>query len=321
MDLTISIVNYNNRDFLINCLQSLYENKGKIRFDVFVVDNNSSDDSVKILTEKFPQVKLICNKSNVGFAKANNQVIKQSNARYILLLNPDTKVFDNTLKILVDFMDSNPGAGVLGCKIINPDGSLQLSTFGYPSIIKEFFNITGLDNIFPPNSFFRKFTGKYLSNMFQSTLSRYWNHNEIREVDSVLGACLLIRKEAINDAGLMDENFFMYNEEREWCYRIKKLGWKIYFNPNTNIIHYGNRTSADDLSKDLFVEYYRGIFYFFQKHYSKLELLILKWIFIIGCYGRIKFEKVKEKIQPTNKEKIKDNIFKYSKVKRIALLS
>jgi hypothetical protein len=323
MDLTVSIVNYNTKEFLLNCLQSLYEGTDEISFEVFIIDNNSIDDTIEMTKEKFPQIKLICNSTNVGFSKANNQAIQQGSGRYILLLNPDTKVLKGTLEKMVVFLDGNPQVGVLGCKILNPDGSLQISTFGFPSLIKEFFNITSLGNLVPPNAFFRKLLGKHLSKIFKNTLTRYWDHDQSRDVDYVMGACFMIRRNAIDQVGLLDENFFMYVEDAEWCFRFKKSGWQIRYEPNMSVIHYANRTcSADlDLNSKLFIEYYKGILYFFQKHHQKIKQFILRGMLVGICSLRIMIERFKEILLTGENEKIKDNLIKYTAVRRLAIIS
>ncbi len=269
VDLSVSIVNYNTKEFLRKCLKSIYENTYKISFEVFVVDNNSKDGSTKMVKKEFPQVNLIENEINVGFAKANNQTIRKNSGKYILFLNSDTVVLPDSLNIMTSFMDNHPRAGALGCKLLNSDMILQPSCREFPSFITLLFESTFLDQLFPSN----KVIGRY-------QLGR-WNHNEIREVDQPMGACLMVRRKTVDEVGLLDEEFFMFFEEVDWCYRIKKRGWKIYFLPKAKVIHYGGQSirKANFSWRRCFL---KSKYRFFRKRYSKVPPLVLKTI-LIGC--------------------------------------
>ncbi len=268
-DVSIIIVNWNTKDFLRDCLKSIYENTKNLDYEIFVVDNASGDGSAKMVEEEFPKVKSIKNKENVGFAKANNQVIKESKGKYILLLNPDTIVSTHAIKKMVEFMEDHPDVGVLGPKLLNPDSTLQPSCRSFPTLLTAFFEETLLNRLFPKN----RIIGKYKMG--------YWKHSDIREVDQPMGSALMVRREAVDEVGLLDEQFYMYYEEVDWCYRIKKRGWKICFIPQAQIIHHGGAATNKNKSKSL-VETYRSMYKFFRKHYGRLSIVLLKSLVMIG---------------------------------------
>jgi len=226
LDLSISIVNWNTKDILRNCLMSIYESTHRIRYEIFVVDNASSDGSPKMVEKEFPQVKLIRNKENLGFAKANNQVIRLSNGRYILLLNSDTIVLNGALDKMVEFMNDHPDAGAAGCKLLGSDGSLQKSINKFPSLFCQCWG----KSLFP--AFFPKIKFSYV-------IDEPHFYSRIQEVDWVTGAFLILSRSAIKQIGLLDENFFMYAEDTDLCWRIKKEGWKVYFYPRVKVVHLG----------------------------------------------------------------------------------
>jgi len=269
LDLSILIVNYNVKHYLRQCLKSIYTNTKKLSFEITVVDNNSADGSVDVLKREFPEVKLIENCQNLGFAKATNQGLKENNGRYILLLNPDTVVLPKALEKMVEFMEENPRAGALGCKLLNPDGSLQRSCRSFPTLTTAFFENTGLEKLFPKN----KFIGRHRMG--------YWGHNDIREVDQPTGAALMVRREIISQVGLMDEQFYMYYDDVDWCYRIKRRGWKIYFIPLARIIHYGSQSARPNMPK-MRIQGYKSRHRFFRKNYGILSEQIVKQLDLLG---------------------------------------
>lgn len=250
MTLSIIIVNFNTRDLLSNCLRSIFSQKG-VSFDVWVVDNASRDGSVIMVENEFPKVKLIKNKENLGFAKANNLALQKSGGRFLFLLNSDTILKGQTLIKIIDFLGKNPQIGILGMKVLNPDGSLQ------PSVGK-FYNLV--------NAFLMLFGGERLGLLRSSPL-------KIEEVDWVAGAALIVKREVLEKAGLLDENLFMYMEEVEWCFRVKKAGFRIFFYPEAEIVHY---TRASGSKSEAIWGIYKGLTYFYQKHKPRWQLIILK---------------------------------------------
>jgi len=272
--LSIIIVNYNVKEFLRNCINSICASLTTKGYEIIVIDNNSSDNSVEMLKNEFPQVKLIENKENRGFAAANNQGISISKGRYILLLNPDTIVLPNALDTMMAFLDSHPKVGALGCRILNPDGTLQSSCRNFPSLLMIFFENIALYKLFSKSRVISKY---YL---------RYWDHNKNRAVDWVLGACLMVRREVIDMVGLLDENFFMYGEDADWCKRINKQGWEVFFIPEAQIIHYGSQSSKLQQVQNL-IELHKSRQLFFKKHYGRITASLGRIIYGLGVFLRL----------------------------------
>jgi GT2 family glycosyltransferase len=263
------------KEFLKKCLESVYKFAQGVEFEVFVVDNNSSDGSQDMVRAEFPQVRLIANNENYGFSKANNQALKLCGGRYILLLNPDTELIDNSPKAMAEFMDNQPGIDAIGCKLIYPEGDVQHSCRHFPSLFTDLMENLYLDALFQKSPFFNYYR------------MGDWAHNEFRQVDQPYGACLLFRQEVMKKIGLMDERFFMYYDEVDLCYRIKKSGGKIYFVPGIQVIHYANR-SSNQISVTCEHYKYRSKFLFFDKHYGRWSIFILTLSLILrsilaGC--------------------------------------
>jgi len=268
-DLSIIIVNYNVKHRLRECLLSIYRSTKGTSFEIIVVDNNSTDGSVDMVKSEFPAVKLIENSQNLGFARAANQGLKENKGRYILLLNPDTIVLPNALDKMVEFMEANSEAGALGCKLLNPDGSLQPSCRSFPTLITVLFENTGLEKLFLRN----RIIGRHRIG--------HWDYNDIREVDQPMGSALMVRRETATQVGLMDEQFYMYYEDVDWCFRIKKGGWKIYFLPSAQIIHYGGQSASPNMAK-MRIQGYKSRHRFFRKHYGILPEWIVKQMDFFG---------------------------------------
>jgi GT2 family glycosyltransferase len=231
MDVSIIIVAWNVKDLLRDCLKSVFEQTHGIEFEVIYVDNASQDGSVEMAAKEFPSVKIMQNSENRGFIKANNQAIEVAKGRYVLLLNSDTVVLDNAIAKTVKFADAHPDAAVVGCKILNPDKTLQRTCFMYPSALNMLLAATYLYKIFPKSRFFGR------------ERMSWWDYDEVREVETVCGCYSLVRAKAIEQIGLMDERYFVYGDDPDWCYRFKKAGWKIMFTPEPRIIHYGGQTT------------------------------------------------------------------------------
>jgi len=255
-DLSIIIVNYNVKEFLLNLLDSIRKASKEISTEVIVVDNASDDGSYEVLREKYPDVKLIVNKENVGFGKANNQALQIANGKYILLLNPDTIVREDTFTKMIEFFQSHPEAGIAGCKVLNPDGTLQLACRrGFPGPWTSFTKVMGLSTLFPKSKLFARYNLTYL------------NENQTYEVDAVSGAFLMMSKKAYETIGGFDPQFFMYGEDLDLCYRAQKSGFKVYYVHSTEIIHYkgeSTRRSSIDETK----VFYDAMHLFVRKHFS-----------------------------------------------------
>ncbi|MBN1543297.1 glycosyltransferase [candidate division KSB1 bacterium] len=264
--LSIVVVSYNVRVFLDQALVSIQKALAGIESELFVVDNASTDGSPEWVSKKFPEIKLIRNRTNVGFARANNQAIKKSRGRFICLINPDTLVQEDTFSVLLDFLQADPQVGAVGCKILNPDGSLQLACRrSYPTPWVAFSKISGLAALFPRSRLFGRYNLTYL------------DPDRIERVDAISGSFMLVRSQTIKEVGLLDESFFMYGEDLDWCYRIQQGGWLIYYVPTTQIIHFKGESSK----KSPFAQrrlFYEAMRLFVVKHFSRGQALVPSWL-------------------------------------------
>ena len=257
IDLSVIIVNWNTRDLLVRCLNSITQVTQRMKAEIFVVDNRSSDESGRTVKERFSQVILIENETNLGFAGANNQALRRSKGNYLLLLNPDTQVKEEPIQKLISMMDAHPDVGITGVQLLNSDGSKQNSIANFPSLATELLNKSLLRWLSPG-----KFPGKEK------------DYPEPIEVDSVIGACMMVRREALDQVGLLDEDYFLFLEETDWCYRMKRAGWKIYHVPDAEVYHFQGK-SAEKEKKRARVEYFRSRYHFFKKNKGNLQWFIL----------------------------------------------
>lgn len=253
--MSVIIVSWNTKDILRNCLRSIYEQDYDISLEVSVIDNASIDGSAEMVRKDFPQVSLIENSENRGFAAANNQGIAIAKGRYVLLLNPDTIILDNAIEKTLSFADADPESAVVGCRALNPDRTLQPTCFMFPSILNMLLSSTYLYKLFPKSRFFGR------------ERMTWWDRNDIREVDVVTGCFMLVRREAIEQIGLLDERFFIYGEETDWCYRFKQAGCKVMFTPCAEIIHLGGQ-STQKKATAMIVQLRKSILQFMKKHHG-----------------------------------------------------
>lgn len=282
-DLGIVIVNYNTRDLLRDCLASIYASWGDWSYKVYVVDNASVDGSAEMVRQEFPQAGLIVNDQNKGYAYANNLGLKAlgwgndeeaepQQARtptYALLLNPDTILPPRALSTMLEFISSHSEAGVVGPRLVLANGELDKACRrSFPSPAVSFYRMVGLSTLFPRHRRFGAYNVTYI------------DENQEAEVDSVVGAFMMLRSQAIADVGLLDEIFFMYGEDLDWCYRIKEAGWKVLYNPNCTVLHY-KRASSRHSRKALY-EFYRAMLLFYEKHYARTTPFWLHW-FVVGA--------------------------------------
>jgi O-antigen biosynthesis protein len=274
MKLSIVIVNYNVKYFLEQCLHAVAKAAENIDSEVFVVDNNSVDGSVNMVKEKFPDVKVIENHENIGFSKANNQAIKISQGDYVLLLNPDTVVEDDTFEKIIAFMDSHPDAGGLGVKMVDGNGTfLPESKRGLPKPSVAFYKIFGLAKLFPKSKTFGQYHLSYL------------DENQTSEVEILSGAFMLLRKSVLNKIGLLDETYFMYGEDIDLSYRIVKAGYKNYYFPETRIIHYkGESTKKSSINYVLV--FYNAMVIFANTHFSQKNARLFSFLINVAIYFR-----------------------------------
>lgn len=281
MDLSIVIVNYNTCRLTIDCLRSVYASKTEYTYEVIVVDNHSRDNSVETIRREFPQVTLIENEQNTGFSHANNQAIQISSGRYVLLLNSDTVIQQDTLDIMLSFMDSRPDVGASGCKVILPDGSLDKACKrGFPTPSASFYYAFGLSKRFPDNPKF---------NQYQLT---YLDPDEEYPIDCLVGAFMMVRRQTIEQVGLLDEDYFMYAEDTDWCYRIKQAGWVNYYYPRTTIVHYKGG-SAPRRPLKIIYEFHRSMILFYRKHYRKNYNIFVSATIYVGVAVQFAFALMK----------------------------
>ena len=274
-DVSIIIVGLNVRDVLQECLTSIHKETKGIDFEIIYIDNASNDESVEMVRKNFPETVIIQNEQNNGFVKSNNQGIEISKGRYILLLNSDTVILDNAIAKTINFADSHPEAAVVGCKVLNPDKTPQSTMCcKFPSVLNLILSGMFLDRLFPKNKFFGR------------EGMEWWGKNSISEVDVVSGCYMLVRKEAIDKIGGMDERYFIYSEEVDWCYRFKKSGWKILFTPEPEIIHYGGQTTKQTVEK-FKLQYYGSKLIFMRLHKSTLEFLFTRFLIALFLFLRI----------------------------------
>ncbi len=277
MLLSIVIVSWNTEDLLRACLKSIYAQTREVSFEVFVVDNNSPDDSAKMVAEEFPEVHLIANRDNRGFAPANNQALERATGKYMMLLNPDTLIVDGAIDKLVKYAEAHQDEplGVLTCKLLNGDGSLQKSVNKFYSFWRSFIE----------NRFVASLAKKL--NLKGDWFMSYWDHNSLREIDWAFGAVMLFSKKMMDEIGMLDDRFFIYAEEVDFYMRAKKAGYKSYFLPEIEIIHYGESSSRQRRSA-MFIQNYKSFYLFLRKHYGKLSYYMYRTracIYLMLWYG------------------------------------
>lgn len=255
--LSIIIVNYNSIDYLTQSLASIFSSLVDFDYEIIVVDNNSNDGSAQFIKEHFPNVFLIPLNENLGFGRANNLAFTFAKGKYILLLNPDTILQENTLQTIYDYMEQNPNVGICGCKILNPDGTLQLACRrGFPTPWVAFTKLFGLQGLFPKSKIFGRYN------------QTFRNPNESYFVDAISGSFMFVRKEVVQQINGFDEDFFMYGEDLDFCYRATLLGWNITYVHTTSIIHHKGRSTRrsqiDEVEK-----FYEAMQIFAKKHFGK----------------------------------------------------
>jgi len=263
VDLSIIIVNYNVKEFIQNLLESIKSASLNLKTEIIVVDNASDDGSIELIKQKYPYVHLIENHRNEGFSKANNLGLKIAKGKYLLLLNPDTIVKEDTFEKMISFFEATPEAGMAGCKLLNTDGTLQLACRrGFPGPWASFTKVTGLSTLFPKSPLFARYNLTYL------------DENKTYAVDAISGAFMMIRREVYEKIGGLDETFFMYGEDLDLCYRVNKAGYKVYYVHSTEIIHYkGESTKRSNLNE--VKVFYEAMHIFVKKYYSGSFFLLL----------------------------------------------
>lgn len=283
--LAIIIVNYKTKDLLRDCLRSIYDSEGNFKLSVCVVDNASGDDSVMMVQKEFPQVTVIEQAVNQGYAFANNLGLRhvgfqdepgseaEKVPEFALLLNPDTLLPPHALADMITFMEARPNCGAAGAKLVRADGSLDKACRrSFPTPEVSFWRLTGLSFLFPQHPRFGRYNLTYI------------DENETIEVDSVVGAFMMMRGAALQEAGLLDEDFFMYGEDLDLAYRIKACGWKIWYNAKVTVLHYKGASSKQRSSQSI-INFYDAMRIFHQKHYADSLASPLNWLINGGIWG------------------------------------
>ncbi len=286
----VIIVTYNSVRDIERCLSSVLAYNNRYRYRITIVDNASSDGTPELIITRYPGISLFSSKTNLGFARRNNQAIGQTQGKYVIFLNPDTEVKKGALDALIEFLDGNPDVGAVGPKLLNPDGSIQLTGNTFPSLRNLLIETLFLDRLFPRS----RFLGEH-------KLS-WWGRKAPAPVDWVMGACLALPRDVGDQVGWFDENFFMYFEETDLCRRIRDAGHQVYYIPTAEVIHYGgNGIKAYSGLKVIF--WHQSLFYYFKKYhlerlfYLRLVILIRSflrsslWLLLIFRFGRFAFEK------------------------------
>lgn len=284
VDVSIIIVNYNTRQLTLDCLESVYASRTAYHYEIIVIDNASHDGSVEAIRTAYPEVLMIANGDNTGFAVANNQGMKVARGRYILLLNSDTVVQPDTLEVMIGFMDRRPEMGASGCKVILPDGSLDKACKrGFPTPSASFYYAFGLSRLFPDRPKFNQYQLGHLS------------PDDEYPIDCLVGAFMLVRREVVEQVGGLDETFFMYGEDVDWCYRIKEAGWGIYYYPRTYIVHYKGASARRKPMKIVY-EFHRAMWVFHRKHYAKRYSLFTNTVVWLGISLKFSMSLIRNKL-------------------------
>jgi GT2 family glycosyltransferase len=273
LDLSIITVGTNEKHWLKPCLESVYSQTRGVTFEVIVVDNASKDGTSEMLASEFPQVKIVRNDHNLGFAAANNKAIRLSAGKMVLLLNPDTVVLDGAIQKTITFMKNHPKAGLVGCKLKYPDGRFQPTAYAFPTLWNMFVEAIFLYKLFPKTKIFG---GYHLT---------YLDYNKDVQVDWLIGAYFLIQREVIERVGILDEQFFMYTEDTDFCYRIKKAGYEVWFTSGAEITHFYGGISG--ITRRVVIWTHRSQILFYQKHYGTPQRQLLYLIKLLNLLLRV----------------------------------
>jgi len=291
-DVSVIIVSWNAKKHLIDCLNSLAENQDGYPQEIIVVDNASSDGSPEIVKKEYPHVKLIRNEENLGFAKANNIGIEAGSGKYVALVNSDIVVLRDCIKKMIEFMDRNPSVGMAGPRILNPDRTLQVSCRHFPSVWNNLCQVLGLNKVFPKAVF------------FSEPLMKYWALDVERKVDVLSGCFWMLRRAALDEVGLLDEDFFIYGEDIDWCKRFHQAGWDVMFYPGAEAIHFG-WASSNNAPIRFYIEMQKADLQYWEKHHSKAAQMIYWMIILLRQLVRIPVYAVRYVVYVKKRETIR----------------
>ena len=277
MDVSICIVSWNTKDLLYDCIKSIKKKTNGINYEIIVVDNASKDGSLEVVRQKFPECKLIASNKNLGFARGNNIAIKEAFGKYILYLNPDTTLVTSAINGMNNFLENNTTYGAVSCKLTDKSGNIQYTcAAAFPTPFNTLCSLLFLDRIFPK------------SKLFTSRELNYWNHEDSRNVECLSGACIMVRKEIVDELGGFDENIFMYSEDLDLCYRILKRGWQIFYLASEVIIHHEGASTKAKKNKNFAPLMQKASnYYFFHKNFGRMKAVQFRAAVCFGSLFRI----------------------------------
>ena len=286
MKLSIVIVNWNTGPLLHQCIRSIYQNPPGDSYEILVVDNASHDGSTDFIPNQYPEIILLSNSENLGFARGNNVALEQCTGEYILLLNPDTEVFPEAIDILIDFLDAHPKAGGASSRLLNPDGSLQASCYPFPTLSRELWRLLHLDRVL----------------VYGIYDQEKWDLNQTYTVDVTKGAAFMVRKQILDQIGFFDPEYFMYTEEVDLCLRIRQNNWDLYWVPQSKIMHYEGQ-STKQVPVEMFLQLYKTKLQFIRKHYGTVAANLYKVILAIISIPRLFLIPYASLLPPDHSEK------------------
>jgi GT2 family glycosyltransferase len=289
IDVSIIIVNWNTKELLLNCIESLYDETHDAAMEIIVVDNGSSDGSPEAVKSTYPQVKVICNNENLGFAKANNIGIAESVGRYVCLVNSDIKALDAVVDRLSAYMDQHPEIGAIGPKTVNDDMSIRVNTRRFPTLWNTFCETFFLADLFPSHSLFR---GRTMT---------WFSHMETKNVDVLSGCFLMVRREVVEKVGALDDTFFIYGEDTDWCKRMNQNKWAVVFFADTKAIHYAGASSSAAPIRFL-IELTKADLQYWKKHHNIIEYSLYQILMIIHFFIRALAWLMSSVIKSSNRE-------------------
>ena len=278
MDISICITTFKAREFLRDCLRSIHDATPEASFEIIVVDNGSQDGTVEMLGTDFPEVRLIQNDENLGFTRPYNQALRVAGARFLVILNPDTIVHPEALERLMGFLETHPQVGIVGPKVLNRDGSLQKPCRrGDSRPWNAISYFTRLSRLFPKRKFFSGY------------LMTYMDEDETHPVDGVSGSCMMIRREVIDEIGYLDERFFAYQEDADYCLRARQAGWEVYYYPEAQVTHFGGQGGSRVQPYRSIVEWHRSYWLYYRKHFASDYFFLFNWLFYFAMLVKFVF--------------------------------
>jgi GT2 family glycosyltransferase len=303
-DVSVIIVNLNTRELLRACLNSVRSEESRVGLEVIVIDNGSSDGSVDMVRREFPHVHLLRNRTNEGFAKPNNVGMRMATGTYLFLLNSDTVVRSGSIATLASFMDAHPDVGACGPMLVYPNGALQPSVKGFPTLWTHCCDMLLFDRLFPRIRFFSR--GEMTT----------FGYDKTGEVDHLMAAAFLVRREVLETVGMFDERFSIYYNDMDWCYRMNQGGWKVCYIHDAQVVHHlGQTATVVNKNLEYFEELHNNIMLFYRKHYGRWTVVVYKLLMIVGFSARTAGWTVYRMIRPSERA---DQMFNFSR-KTLAL--